>query len=1341
MSWQPRPDDLVTALSKAAAAARPPHDRLFAREPAIALAQILSFDSALAGESFALAMERGPADAGQVIAELAARLDDWISRITRLDATRFDPLIERLNSEFDLTGQLPKLGSSSPEAVLFFARRGSTGDDPVSAFRRARTRLAQLHHEMIAAINSLKPQARIAFETRMKSGEIDPALGLLMGELSASAQLDEAINTLPSRHIRFYYQTILGQAPAPATHEQVLLHLPAPPQPVFLPAGTTLQASLPDGSQQNFLTDADVPVSQARVSALTVLTWQRDDKISLGAALGGITGMRAQHHIAGAQSPQPGRVFTANSEAPVTQGLDISTSMLALAEGERRIEMALVMRRASDLPATSDPVNPEELVTPDPNIALALSADPDLYHAFGLPSPEAAIKCIVPLVMSHARKAKKTVSMEMLYEVLARHALTALSFRTVLGRIVTLSLIEGVDWPSGDYLDEVIDAKINGLLETLRGQRINAKDARSKDEWAKTVTKKGVTLSKDKEEDAAPEEGENSLFIDAFARTETGKFLYSPRDVFEKFLGDAFSITLSTEQGPKRATVTQIVPGTPQGNGGITLHLRLAASMPAVTAPEGQAAPVLSLRMAPLARVCPVSFFERYHITQIRTRTRVDGLKTLAAFSPDGPLATDQSFLPFGPMPRDGATCILASAEMAAKPVTAIGLSLDWASLPRNGFDLHYDSYGGRSPRPNPKLTLDYLSGDGWKPITTEPLPMIETDPITGADTQNWEHHGEVLGNSTPASGPVLAAEFASRQSIRAGAVRLTLSGSADGFMAAEYPRALAAALRPRLIPLGTRPVPPAPFLPKIDRLRLTYTAEDQMALSAPDAADPGERVVQHGAFGAVEVFPKRMMRRVTLFPKRMGHGQLSIQIDGPGATGPLALMIRMADSGHQRTAPEDQPLDWIYLTPTGWADLPATALLSDSTNGLMRSGLVVIDLPDNAARNSPEMPGTGVWVAAITRQPDLDRFPVLAEVRANGLRATRVKASPSGDKQSRTWAFNPPIAHLSAPQESTTTQAVRKAETLPAFRIRMAERLRHRGRARAPWDIERLVLEAFPEVWMVNCLPHLRADQTRAAPGHVTVVILRHPLPGDAAPRPLLFDASTLDRVRRYLSRLSPAPVRFHVVNPAFEQLAVRARVRFKPNLDDGAMAERLKRRLGAYLSVWTAPPELGRFGWTLERDVLKAHISDLDYVDAITDFSILHLGADDAGEHVLLDTSQSDNRNLTRAELAALKASQTPDTSADGRTPGTLIRPLAPWSLPITAPRHSLTVMADRHEVEPLQSGIGRLGVGQMLIVNQASSPTEKHVFKTKPNAKDPSATQPPAKGDTGTRERMTP
>lgn len=1275
-----RPEQLAEAFCKAGGRLRAkdvpqgvarknsgPWVRLFHAEPAFTYSELITFNVRHAAFVFDRAVETDPDVAGRLILDLSIELKDWITRLSTGQPSQFSKQIQQLNTEADLEARLDKLSCVTPHGIMRVVRSitpiiSRQRDDALTQARALVTAYRSTHALLRNAVETLRPHAIAAFDARIASGDMEPALGLLVAELRTALQVDGVINGVIDRAIHFYYEDIIGQSPAAASPERVLLHLDAGSQTSFLPEGTPLTARKPDNTVQSFETDAPVHVSSSRINAVATLTYETDPQISFNAELGGVTGLQMTRWDAASDPPlgqETGRsagqgLFSVGTVGAAQMGLDISSPMLALAQGTRRIEVSLILQRASGLPALpeSDPnaVCGEEDLAGSETL-VTLQSDPALLEAFVPGRTVAGAHALAKGAERMAAEQGETLCLSGLYHYLATRIETADQLRLLLGRIVTFCLIERVPFPDGGFrnlLNNKIDTHRKALSDGVRNVALTG-------------------------------EVPGSMILEIFAQ---GPDCLTPEDLFQKLLGDAFDMTLSTEAGPIRASVSQVLPSAQVGRAGVTLVLLLAPGLPPIAAGEGMPAPTLILRNADNPRICPVSFFEMYTLDSTDIEVAVSGMRRLYAWSDDGPLATDQSFLPFGARPQDDATFIVASPEMAQKPVTDIAIELSWAQMPDplGGFAAHYESYAGTPEIPQPMLSFTYLSGDGWKPVSDAPLPLFDTLPVTGELTAERAFGGRIKGHSVRATGQVTPQMFDARQSLPAGAVRLRLSGTAGGFNADQYPLALVEAMRPRLLSLRERKIPPAPFVPKIDSFALSYTARATLEVKAPDAANPGERIVQINPFGRVEVFPNRMLREIGIFPQRLGFGHLFLHLIGDQATGPVPLLFNMAESGHLRLVPRPNPVKWFYLAVHGWTELPDTAISSDTTAGLMRSGLVMVDLPEDAAEHSPEMPAGGVWLTAVATEPDLGTFPALAGLKTNGVWAQCTDGSYHDCSSDRVWTFNPAQPGVAGITEIPTPADVRPPELRDAFVARVAERLRHRKRAVTPWDVERLVLDAFPEVWMAKCLPGLHRNDPAPAPGQAMLVVVRQP---PVEPSAQMFDVSTLQRIRDYVDIHAPGFARIEVANPTYDRLFVRAKLAFDPYRDDGAMAQRLQRDLRRYLSVWTAPRTLGRFGWQVNLKMLTAHIKDLEYVRGVTDFSLLHLAADDAGAHVLLDSAQSDWRGSI----------------------GPVIRGSRPWSLPLSAAEHALTVVPATQNEMPVQSGISRLSVGGNLIVGQRS------------------------------------
>jgi hypothetical protein len=1200
--------------------------RLFDHEPAVIMAEILAFEPAVHSADFAERLETDLDAAAAALRQLARKVESWLGRLAAGGERRVHAHLAAGSGLQPAVLRGLARAEPTPAAMLAVLEGPLEGD----VFERARLGLRRLratHEGLLGMVGGLAALAGALLAERLGSGDVDPAVGLLVAEMRLLAEAEAVINRIPDRHTGYYFRTVLGQAPRPARPERVLLRFDAGAASVVVPEGARLVARMPGtATALHYRLTEPVRVAPVAVAEARALRYDRDRMISPLSEMGFVTGVRAATlALDGRDGGQ--RLFTPAADGAAPFGLAVASPMLFLAEGQRRVEMRLVVARRREGGSVSD----------DP--AAVIAEDHDLAAAFGFGTGPEAGAAVERLVAALPPEATALGAAARVYWACGAAAGEAEQIRAVIGRLVTATLVEGARWPEGLYRDAVLE-RAAALLGS---------------------------------EEAAV----------------VGRMFDRPRaEVFRNGLHDAFQLTVSTPQGEAVVPAVQVQPLT-QGSG-IAFRFMLEETAPPLVAPPGEAAPVVTIRTAPEARFSPISLFERFMLASIGISVAVEGLNRLTAFSDDGPVDVAQPFLPFGARAKDGAVFLVGAREMALKPVTRVAAKVTWADLPPNGggWREYYRAYGRDFTVPDPALRLDYLSGEGWRPLAGAPVPLATTSAPDAPLQARRRLEAMVPGRPEAARVPPGEAEFRQRQSIRAGLIGLTLVCPGDGFGHAAYPAALARAMRPRMVRRVERPLPPPPYAPAVTAISLDYAAEAVIALGAPAAARAGERVVQIGAFGRQEIFPARTRPGAGFFPARLADGTLFLRLSGPEARGLVSLAFEMAESSHQRVAFAQQPVAWHYLTDGGWVPLPAAALSADTTDGLMRSGLVSLDLPDDAVLSATEMPGEGAWLA-IAANAHLDAFPRLVGVAANGARAVRI--DPGADRAqpgAARWSLDPPVAGLGGIVQVGAPFGGAPAESEEAFRARVSERLRHRQRAVTAWDVERLVLEAFPEVWQAKCFPLLDRSGARQ-PGAFTLVAVPAP-PAGADDRPDLaraFDVLTLQRIEDHLAERTSAFARVAVRNPSFERIQVRARVGFGRGADEGALVRRLKLELARFLSVWSADAPLASFGWAVNLNDVGAFLSERPYVEFLTDFSILHLLADDGGRYRLHDTARS-------------------EPGAQGTTGGRMLTAAEPWSLALPMRDHWIAPARDRATREPGAAGIGGLGIGETLVVGEGSA-----------------------------------
>jgi hypothetical protein len=154
-------------------------------------------------------------------------------------------------------------------------------------------------------------------------------------------------------------------------------------------------------------------------------------------------------------------------------------------------------------------------------------------------------------------------------------------------------------------------------------------------------------------------------------------------------------------------------------------------------------------------------------------------------------------------------------------------------------------------------------------------------------------------------------------------------------------------------------------------------------------------------------------------------------------------------------------------------------------------------------------------------------------------------------------------------------------------------------------WDYERVVLEAFPGVHRVKCIPHAR-EGSWMAPGHVLLVVVPD-LRNQNAVNPLQprVDADTLDQILTHVQARAGMQVRVAVKNPSYQKVRLDFQVRFRAGYDFNHYRVQLEEALVQALSPWAFAdgPEIG-FGGAVYRSVLLDLVEELPYVDYVTEF-----------------------------------------------------------------------------------------------------------------------------------------
>lgn len=678
-------------------------------------------------------------------------------------------------------------------------------------------------------------------------------------------------------------------------------------------------------------------------------------------------------------------------------------------------------------------------------------------------------------------------------------------------------------------------------------------------------------------------------------------------------LKDDIICQITTEKGWLEITATKFGPVS----GGIMqLTTSICGAEPAITPYLAKthgytfdtALPVLIVKLKHRSdHLFAYPFFQDTEIQQIDLSVNVTGLKTLAVFNDFGPVDTSKPFQPFGSQPVVGSALIIGSKEVFQKKLTSASIKASWLATPA--------PYSTVSP----KVNIDFLNSGIWKGSGIDAVAITSG---TFGLTHNllYPVKDEADLNKTEAY----------TTESRHGFLRMKLDadfGQAD-FQAdlLKYLRKDSGATDPGAPPIG----------PVMNALSLDYSASQQIILNTGDDAAfairkarfyhlyPFGHAEQHAVLNSSNktfLMPQFDFERNS--SKQESEAEFYIGLSGLVPPQNVNLLFQVADgTANPLSLKPDAHLHWSFLAGNEWVAFKNEEI-QDNTSGMLKSGIVSVAFPSKADNGNTLLPSGQHWIRVAVADA-ADAVCRILAVEAQAMLTTfsdkendpafNATVLPAGSIKK----MENPDAAVKKVSQSFDSFGGRAAEESTAFYTRISERLRHKDRVIALWDYERLVLEAFPEIYRVKCLNHTQYEPTsdsdgiyrELAPGHVTLITVPNKqFHNERDPLRPYTSLGTLEEIATFVKARTSCFVKLHVRNPQFEEVRVNFKLRLFDGFDETFYSKMLKESITRFLSPWAFPGgDSPTFGGKIYKSVLIDFVEEQPYVDYVTDFELFH-------------------------------------------------------------------------------------------------------------------------------------
>ncbi len=663
-------------------------------------------------------------------------------------------------------------------------------------------------------------------------------------------------------------------------------------------------------------------------------------------------------------------------------------------------------------------------------------------------------------------------------------------------------------------------------------------------------------------------------------------------------------------------------------------------------APEGEQEAVVQVLLKPRLEGSKLAWitsgsFEPLRLEAVHLKVDVKGLSDLVLQQEDRRLDAHKPFEPFGFQPKVGACFYVSHPELIANRLDSLSFCLQWTGLGKSLGD-HYRNYllkadGSTISATDFKVHIDLIDQQRPLPLSLKPQSGALPPATAGVD--------ESLFNADSTATPATPSAASTSKTITLfpqggdyGAVRGLTSGEdlrqdrrvwrwtldPIDFGHGTYP-ALAAAkaqqLAIALTPPATKPskttsptedsyrVDP-PYTPTLKKLTVDYTAQQEYL---PDGElDESSELLHIHPFGVSRILPSppseqtTFSKTPTLFPRYASAGELYIGLADTNLPQRLSLLVQLAEG---TSDPDLAPgtLRWQILDGDGWIDL---AVRQDDTAGFLHSGILVLDLP--AVAPGRWLPAGLTWLR-VTIDRDAASVCDCVDLHAQAVMASFLDQGNAADHYTTPLApgslkaLMTPDARIAAIEQPYSSIGGRPLEPAAELDRRISEALRHKQRALAAWDYERLALQEFgSRIHKVKCI-------SGSGEGLVDVIVipdLRGALPADPlAPKA---PADLLNELQTFLQARAPGGATVRVRNPRFLPVRIRLGVRFREGQEERFSKQRLITDLKRFLSPWAfAGGSEISIGGTIYATSIVDFADRLDYVDYVAQIHLVLLNA----------------------------------------------------------------------------------------------------------------------------------
>ncbi len=642
------------------------------------------------------------------------------------------------------------------------------------------------------------------------------------------------------------------------------------------------------------------------------------------------------------------------------------------------------------------------------------------------------------------------------------------------------------------------------------------------------------------------------------------------------------------------------------------------------------------------------NYFKVLIVEKINLSTGVNGIQDLRLQNDYGLLDSSSPFEPFTATPTMGSTFYIGHDTIFSQHLDELQLVFEWNDVPQdpNGFPEYYQGYSSVDSNEVFKASLSFLKNRKWYPEANKQVVSLFQDGEVDPDTGEVEVSSTTLVDTIDlkdinfhfSGPPVLNSDETYTRRSKNGFLRLEFSNPFPAFGHKEY----LDIIRNEANSMGKGGkmfIPNPPWTPTLRSLAVNYKSSIQIDLHNQETQN--KAYVYHIHPFGEKIVSEPVGRDIHLLPLYPLGSEIIIGIKGFNEFETFSLFFQINEFTTDDDEGEHKEVQWSYLNNDEWAEIKYEQLVTDSTNDLSNSGIIIFDFagfdkdffnPETFLKNRSYPAGyfwlkcTSVYGEEFVKNISLiECHAGVATYKNNGNAKDHLEVPLPANSIESFIDDIPDINIISQPFESVNGMP---EESQKDFQTRVSERLNHKNRAITTWDFEHIILQEFKGVHKVICLNNLDGD-LKTSPGSILIVVLPKLTAQDREAKVLepRTTASKLQLVKEALEdKISPF-VNIEITNPNYEQVQVKCDVRFHEGLNERFYLQKLNEDLKDFLNPWD---ETDNEGMSLSNRIYAMHVvyflETRPYIDYVTNMALFHI----IDQHIYNIDTASDNNTV---------------------------------------------------------------------------------------------------------------